>query len=129
MDLLLDIVEFLKANSLVTGDGVDAFRDYAPSEPDDVVILHEYAGDPSTPGVTASGRSVQIVVRGIDATAVKNKAWQIYNLLDDPEDPIVYFTDTRWAVVSARQTPFKIDTDENGRILWGFNLGVVTYRD
>jgi len=127
-DLLLDIIDYLKAAGLVSGDGIDAFRDFAPEAPDSVVVLYEYAGVVGF-ATAAVVRSVQVVARDGDAATAKQKVWAIFNVLDSPDDRILNLTATRWAVVEAKQTPFKIGVDESNRVLWGFNLGITTYRD
>jgi hypothetical protein len=109
----------------VTGDGIDTFRDFAPNAPNNLVVLFEYGGVPGLADV----RNVQVMVRNVDPDAAKQKAWSIFKELDVPEDRILYLTDTRWAIIAARQTPFKIGVDENNRILWGFNLAITTPRD
>lgn len=124
-DLLLDLINYLKAAELVSGDGTDAFRDFTPDKPDNVVILREYAGIPGLADV----RSVQVVVRNTDASSAKDKAWSIYNALDVPEDRIIDVSTSRWGVIQARQTPFKIGIDERNRYQWGFNLAITTTRD
>lgn len=124
-DLLYDLVEYLRVSGLVQGDGIDAFRDFTPDMPDNVVVLREYAGNPGLVDV----RSVQVVVRNVDAESAKDKAWRILSVLDVPEDRILPLPGTRWGVVAARQTPFKMGVDERNRYLWGFNLAVTTSRD
>lgn len=124
-DLLLDLVNYLKVAELVTGDGADTFRDFTPDMPDKIVTLREYAGSPGFADV----RSVQIVVRDIDAEDAKDRAWSIFKALDVPEDRILSISSARWGIVQARQTPFKIGIDERNRCLWGFNLAVTTSRD
>lgn len=124
-DLLLDLVTYLQLKGHVTGDGIDTFRDFAPNAPNNLVVLFEYGGVPGLADV----RNVQIMVRNVDPDAAKQKAWSIFKELDIPEDRILYLTDTRWTIIAARQTPFKIGVDENNRILWGFNLAITTPRD
>ena len=123
--LLLDIVNFLTNNSIVQGDGVDTFRDFTPEAPDFLVALHEYKGDPAVPYDPAVHRSVQVTARDKNADIARTKALQIYNALYS-ENLIVHFTSDRWGQVYLRQTPFKISQDENGRVTYGFNVGITT---
>ena len=37
--LLLDIITFLTTKNVVIGDGVDAFRDFIPEEPDTLIAV------------------------------------------------------------------------------------------
>lgn len=127
--LLVDIEEFLKDKSLIIDDGEDTFRDFRPEKPDNVVILSEYAGTPSSTEVIAD-RSVQILVRNIDADSAKNLAVQIYDALKPTrEDQKVQLTPTRWAQIFLRQTPFRVSTDKSNRVFYGFNCGIITNTD
>lgn len=123
--LLLDIATFLTDNSIVQGDGIDTFRDFTPEAPDSLVALHEYAGDPAVPYDPSVHRSVQITARDKNANVARQKALQIYKSLCS-ENLIVHFTSERWGQVYLRQPPFKIGQDDNGRVTYGFNVGITT---
>lgn len=126
--LLLDIVLYLKSHSVVKGDGVDAFRDFTPEHPDNIVSLIEYTGNPVVPFEPAVHRSVQVVVRDKSADAARRKSLEIFNLLNK-EDLKVDFTSDRWGQVSLRQTPFRQGVDKNNRVLYVFNMGITTTID
>jgi hypothetical protein len=136
VDLLLDLAKYLISERIARGLAFDIFCDLIPDKPDKVVVLHEYAGPPTTTGVTCVDRSVQISVRSSreEPEWAKKKAWEIFNLLDNPLDRTL---DTRehispgtlWGVVWARQTPFKIGVDQSNRVTYGFNIGISTGRD
>ena len=123
--LLLDIVTFLTANNVVKGDGIDAFRDYVPPMPDDIVYLTEYQGSPPLFYEPAVHRSVQVSVRDKNADAARRKALEICKLLQT-DSTRVDFTEERWGTVSIRQTPFKLKTDDSGRVTYAFNIGITT---
>jgi hypothetical protein len=125
--LLLDIIEYFVTNGLAIGDGEDCFRDFSPEDPDDVIVLYEYAGAPPVEYDSIVHRSIQVTVRSKNPDTARNKALELYNVLH-VEDVAkrVDFTDTRWGQVSLRQTPFKIKIDENDRVIYGFNMGVTT---
>lgn len=123
--LLLDMVNYLVDNGIVIGDGIDAFRDFVPDKPDNIVILYEYAGEPKLPFESMVHRSVQVTVRDTDADVARSKALSIFNLLD-AEDKVIKFTDNRWGQVSLRQPPAKLKTDKNERVTYGFNVGIST---
>lgn len=125
-DLLLDLTAYIQSKGVVGQTPI--FSDFSPSTPDSVVVLAEYSGTPSFAS-EACVRSVQVMVRDRDAELARQKAWEIYKVLNVPEDRIIYFTASRWAIVIPRQTPFKIGVDEQNRILWGFNIAVTTYED
>lgn len=127
--LLEDMVSYLIAQGLVVGDGIDIFRDYSPDTPDSVVILHEYAGNPTQKGIQVDIRNVQVTVRAATATAAKTLCSLLYNVLNPQEESITDLTATRWAIVNAKQPPFKIAVDLAKRVIYGFNMSIVTYRD
>jgi hypothetical protein len=127
--LLEDIVSHIIAHGFATADGVDIFRDFSPDAPDDVVVLYEYAGNPTSKGVNCRVRSVQVTVRSISASSAQTKVNALYQLLDTAEASITYFTASRYAIVVARQTPYKIMVDANKRLIYGFNMAVTTYQD
>jgi hypothetical protein len=139
MGLLQDMASFLISKNCASGLGTDIFCDFTPDKPDNIVVLHEYQGSPDIPYEDWSNRSVQIAVRNIKAEEASNLAWQIYKELKT-ENRVVWFTEDteddegtvtkgRFAQVYLRQTPFKIRTDENKRVYYGFNVGVTTRLD
>lgn len=128
MTLLEDIVAYFTAKGLIEGDGVDAFRDFKPEMPDNIVSLHEYKGDPVSMYTDVVHRSVQVVVRNKSAVAAQDLAKRLCKaLLDDMADnKRIDFTPTRWGQVHIRQAPYKFSQDESDRVLYGFNLGITT---
>lgn len=130
MSLLSDMLTFFTHNGCIQGEGVDAFMDFAPNEPNDIVVLYEYKGDHVSQFDPIVHRSVQVTVRSRSSGTAHDKIWQLYHLLaTQSENRVVTFTDDRWAQVYVRQTPFKIDTDENKRVIYGFNVGLTTTTD
>lgn len=126
MQLLLDIISFMKSNNFVNGDGIDAFRDYIPDSPDEVVVVSEYAGDGFNPyDENMTHRSFQISVRSINATTAKNKAYNISKSFRAPGN-YVKLTLSTWALVYVRNLPIKIKTDENKRTTYAFNIGITS---
>lgn len=128
MTLLKDMVSYFTAKGLIEGDGIDAFRDFKPETPDNIVSLHEYKGDPVSMYTDVVHRSVQVVVRNKSAEAAQALAKNLCKaLLDDmAENKRVDFTATRWGQVHIRQAPYKFSQDESDRTLYGFNLGITT---
>lgn len=126
--LLLDIATFLTNNKVVLGDGIDIFRDFIPEEPDNVVALIEYSGDPAIPVDPAVHRSVQISTRNKDANLARQKALEVYQVLVENMDETrrINFTKSRWGQLYLRQSPFKYRTDENNRTYYCFNMGITT---
>ena len=123
--LLLDMITYLTNKGAVKGDGVDAFRDFTPDKPDDLVALIEYAGSPTLPYEELGHRSVQVTVRNKDADVARQKALEIFKLFQS-DSLVVAFTPERWGQVSLRQLPFRLSTDSNNRITYAFNMGVTT---
>lgn len=128
MTLLKDIVSYFTAKGLIEGDGIDAFRDFKPETPDNIVSLHEYKGDPVSMYTDVVHRSVQVVVRNKSAEAAQDLAKNLCKALlsDMAENKRVDFTATRWGQVHIRQAPYKFSQDESDRTLYGFNLGITT---
>lgn len=127
--LLLDIIEYFVANGLAQGDGIDCFRDFSPEEPDNIIVLYEYAGSPPVPYDDAGvvHRSVQVTVRDVDADTARERALELFSILDVKDAARrIDFTTERFAQVAIRQPPFKIKIDANHRSIYGFNMGVTT---
>ena len=126
--LLLDIITFLTAKGIVIGDGVDAFRDFIPEEPDRLIALIEYKGDPANPTDPTVHRSVQVSTRDKDADLARQKALDIFKVFVDSKDETcrIDFTPVRWAQIYLRQTPFRYKTDANNRAYYCFNVGITT---
>ena len=123
--LLLDIVTYLTANNAVKGDGIDTFRDFTPEQPDNLVVLTEYAGNPTVHFEPSAHRSVQVSVRDKSADVARRKALEIFKLFQS-ENLIVDFTPDRWGQISLRQPPFRLSTDKSNRVTYAFNMGITT---
>lgn len=134
-DLLLKIVDYLVEENKIHGDGIDAFRDFMPDNPDQVVSLYEQPGRGSMHGADGVARRIQVSVRGShdDPNWPREKVWDIYNTLDIPDRVIdtreTHHTVELWGVFVGLHTPFKLKTDENGRDIYTFHLGITTHRD
>lgn len=126
--LLLDIITFLINKEVLAGDGIDAFRDFIPEEPDSLVALIEYRGDPAIPVDPAVHRSVQITTRDKDADLARQKALEIFKVFVDNQDETcrIDFTPNRFGQLYLRQPPFRYKTDENDRVYYCFNIGITT---
>jgi hypothetical protein len=126
--LLLDIITFLTAKGVVIGDGVDAFRDFIPEEPDALVALIEYRGDPAIPVDPSVHRSIQVSTRDKDADLARQKALEIFQVFREHQstDNRVDLTEERWCQMYLRQSPFRYKTDENNRVYYCFNIGITT---
>jgi len=128
--LLLDILLYFQSKELIDGDGIDAFRDFSPEEPNDTVVLVEYAGDPQVPFTHLVNRSVQVFVRSTDANKAREKAQELYKVLfSEEETRQIHFTEQRWGQVYLRQSPGLLRRDDSGRTVYFFNIGVTTTID
>ena len=131
MSLLLeDILKELVAQELYTGLGIDAFWDKMPATPDRCITLYEYTGLPEVPYEDAVHRSVQVTCRNTSASLAKTDAERVHEFIVSSLDEtgrIDY--NSRFTQTSLRQTPFKIDEDDNTRVIFGFNMGITTSRD
>lgn len=125
MQLMLDIIEYLHTQGLVTGDGIDSFRDFTPDSPDNIVVIYEYQGDPPSDDMHYTNRSFQISVRNSSADEAKELARQICDSLRK-ETKLVKLTDTVWSMVYIRNTPIKIKVDDHNRSVYAFNIGVTS---
>ena len=123
-DLLQDIETYLISKSLITSANRDTIND----SPDSVVALYEYTGKSPAPQIAGALRNVQVVVRDKSATAAKNRIREIYNAFET-EDGIIYFTEDRWCTIQLNQPPFKMKVDNKERVLYCFNISLVTYLD
>ena len=125
--MIRDIGTYLVAQGLANGIGTDVFLDTRPDKPDDVISIFEYPGPPSTIQDDLS-RRVQIMVRSISYASSRAKAWAIFNLLDRPDSRTITVNGRRgW--FKALQQPHKLDIDANNRVIFVFNLEVLTSRD
>lgn len=120
---------YLITEGIATEDGVDIFQDFQPTDPDDVIVLAEYSGLPMKTGIDCVVRSVQFTCRSSTATQARQRSWDAFNVLNKYNGTRMYLTPERWVIIHPRQTPFRIDTDSQGRPKWCFNMGIVTYLD
>lgn len=127
MTLLELLVTYCAAKGVLVGDGVDAFRDFMPDAPDNVVVFHEYSGDHISQFTTAVHRSVQVKVRNKSSTEARAKAIELMRVFKAaPESLRIDFTDAHWGQVYIRQAPFKLSQDTSDRTTYCFNLGITT---
>lgn len=127
MTLLEALIQYCVDNGVLVGDGDDSYRDFTPETPDTVVTFAEYSSDPVSPFIDCVHRSVQVKSRSRDAEAARVKALQILDVFkSDTESLRVDFSNTLWGQVYIRQTPFKLEQDTAGRVVYCFNLGITT---
>ena len=129
-ELIRDVANYLINNSLATSIGTDIFLDNKP-DLDNIICVFEYAGLPTTTGVSALDRRIQILVRNKSYSVARSKAWAIFNLLDKSEGKGegIILTQNRVSVINALQQPFKLETDVNERSVFICNYAIATTRD
>jgi len=129
--LLLDIVLFLQANLIITGDGTDAFRDYLPESPDNTIALFEYGGAPDVAVDDAVHRAVQIQFRNLDADLARQQSVTTYKLFREHmnEDRFINLSESRWSQMYLKQTPYMLKRDDSARTIYAFNIGLTTTID
>jgi hypothetical protein len=123
--LLLDIVNILVNADVCDGDGVDAFRDYLPDEPEEIVVLSEYESPyPRVHYEEKIVRLVQVLARSNNPDTARTRALAAYNALVDYEKGKIF--NGRLMQVHLRSTPFKHSVNTNKSIMYAFNMGVTT---
>ena len=129
--LAQDIAAFLIANDICSALAEDVFCDKMPSAPDKCVVIFEYDGMAEVPWeLDATHRSIQLACRAPSASEAKATATRIHNLIKSSLDETGRIDfNGRFTQTSLRQTPFKLNEDDNARVVYGFNLGITTSDD
>lgn len=128
--LLEDMLATFVDAELYNGSGLDAFIDKMPASPDRCITLYEYTGLPEVPYESAVHRSVQVVCRNTSARLAKTDADRVHEFIVTSLDETGRLDfNSRFTQTTLRQTPFKIDEDDLGRVQFGFNMGITTSRD
>jgi hypothetical protein len=128
--VLDDIASYLQTQGVGTV-GTDLFKAMLPDTPDACVAVLEFGGDEpvDTYSVTAGTIKVerpalQIICRAAqdDYSAARTKAESAYKQLHNLGPATL--SGTVYLGVKAREAPFTLGRDSNGRWLVGFNLSV-----
>lgn len=106
-------------------------RNYLPPSPATAHALYETGGAPSTHvmGSTGPGRAVleqptlQLLTRGATETVARTNAQRAFKLLDGLKN-YVGADGVRYLWVTANQTPFLIEVDENRRWVYSCNFTI-----
>jgi hypothetical protein len=128
--LLEDLEQWLINADKAVADGDDIFRDFAPDVPDEIIVLYEY--DSVLSGIKSANsavRYVQVTYRATSATVAKNACDDIFHLFMNPDQNITSLPNNRWAIMIAKQVPFKIEMDNQMRYVYGFNVAITTNPD
>lgn len=126
-DLLDDIINFIIAAKYATVKDVDIFKDYSPLSPDTCTSVYEYNGSGPGDFTDMSVRSIQVVCRAKSSASAKIANWNICKSLYSDDGFITI--GSRKCIIAIRNTPIKIDVDEQERTLWAFNFALTTNFD
>jgi hypothetical protein len=121
-----DMITYFVGLGLV--NATNCFSNIIPAEPDNIVVLYEYPGDPVIPYFEVVNRSIQLSVRNVNADEASQLTLSLFKALISP-NLMVFFTPTRVGQVYLRQPPFKLGIDENNRTTYCFNIGITTTID
>lgn len=118
-----DIIAYLIDNGMPYTLAANAFWDKMPAAPNSCLAVIEYDSRPTEYVESAVSRSLQIAFRENTAVEARAKAMQAYIFItsDMSEAGAIRFND-RFAQVTVRETPFKMDEDVNGCVVYGFNI-------
>lgn len=109
--------------------GKDIFTDWAPENPDELLVFYEYSGTPTALGMSNfTNRSVQVVTRATTGARARELSWQIFKMFNDTETRTIMLGD-RMTQMYPRQTPYRMRRDDKDRVYYVFNLGVSTNFD
>ncbi len=125
--LIRDIALLLQSEGIGTL-GTDIFLAYRPDEPDEVISIYDTGGYPAELELPDLRRTVQILVRGKSYATTHSRIWQIYKLLDRPGERLI-LANGRKMIARAMQPPTLLDRDAVNRVLFVFNLTIITRRD
>ena len=125
--LIRDIALLLQSEGIGTL-GADISLADRPDQPDDVITIYDTGGFPAELELPDLRRTAQISVRGKSYQAAHSRIWQIYKLLDRPEERLIT-ANGRKMIARAMQPPTFIDRDASNRVLFVFNLQAWTGRD
>ena len=109
----------------MTANGIgQVFKARMPDTPDDAVCLYKYPGAPpefSHDGQDWENLRLQVVVRGKQYDASRQKTQQVYDLLNGKVNEMIgslYFS------IRAMQSPFPLNVDSNERYRMAVNFEI-----
>ena len=121
-DILLLVIDYLIAQEVATAKDVDIFKDFYPETPDQCISVFEYSGVGPAPQTNTSVRSIQIACRSKSGQQAMQKCWQCYEALF--EESLIVSLGEHKCIVAMRNTPIKIDRDDEQRTIYAFNMGI-----
>lgn len=121
--LLEDIRVYLEQQGLGVF-GKDLFISIMPAEPDNCIVLFEYAGEPMD--LTDSRLeypNLQVLVRNTDYLAGRQKIEEVTQALHGVSEQVI--NGTRYLLIQARQSPFFLEWDKNERAIFVCNFRII----
>ncbi len=119
-----DIAKYLDAQGIGVFDEVgtsgDIFIQRYPAEPINCISINNIVGGEPHETLDDITYNIQILVRNTMYINGHNKIWQIFNLLDKPDNRIILINNKK-VKAKAIQTPFIIESSEKS-FLFGFNI-------
>lgn len=128
--LLDDIATYLASKGIGTV-GVDLRKGFMPDSPDNLVVLFEYAGEPTEMTMgdgdsTLERPGLQVRVRNKSYPDGRAKIQSVADTLHGLAETVL--GGKRYLLIRANQSPESIGQDANGRNEWVINFSVLKER-
>ncbi len=107
--------------------GVDIFLGLIPDQPDDCVVLFEYAGSPPDLHWTGEYPGLQVRVRSVSYSGGRAKIGEIVDLLHGLHEQEL--GGTRYLLIKARGSPEVLKRDSGNRLEFFVNFEIIKERD
>jgi hypothetical protein len=120
--LLDDIGQYLQSKGVGTL-GADIFLGMIPDQPDNLVALFEYAGNPPDLNWNGEYPSLQVMVRNTSYPAGRTKIEQVRDTLHGLCEQVI--NGTRYLLIKAKQSPESLGRDDNNRCEFVINFDVI----
>lgn len=127
-ELSRDVGSYLISLGLAKGMGVDVFLNTRPDQPDNLISIFDTGGYPAELSIPNLRRTIQVMVRDMSYSAGRERIWALFKALDKPGNRVITMNG-RKTHTRAMQPPVPIDRDASNRVLFVFNVEVVTSRD
>lgn len=120
--MIRDIAQYLQTNGVGTV-GTDIFLQQLPANPDNVVALFQYAGEPPDLHWNGEYPGLQVLVRNKNTEAALTKIEHIKNILHGISETTI--NNHRYLLIRARQSPELLEKDGNNRAIFVCNFRVI----
>lgn len=122
--MLLDDIALYLQQQGVGVVGTDIFKGQLPASPDDCIALFEYAGEPQDlTDANLEYPGLQVLVRNKSYPAGRQKIEQAVRVLHGVSEQVI--NNVRYLLIQARQSPFLLERDENGRAVFVVNFRII----